>query len=476
MVGAYQDDTGASDSGSAYIFDVATGNLLRTLNNPTPAARDAFGCSVAVSGTMVAVGAYGDDTLGTNVGSVYTFDATTGNLLRTLHISSFIRLPENEPYITSGFGYTVAISGSTVVVGSPWDSDKWHFYTNTGSAYVFDAATGNLLWVAQTPTHWAYVSFGYSVAVSEITVVVGAPARGEPDRGTAFVFDAATGQRLATLANPTPVARDNFGWAVAVSRGRAVVGEPFDGPVALNHGKAYVFDASLPDLTPPSVVRYTLAEDRETPNDQATANRTPVLTFVFSEPVLGTAADISVSDPTGDPVTPNAVGGWGTDTVLITFSTPLLKTGQYTVTLHGTSHRLPMRRATGSTAAPTTCGTSRSRPTPRASPAPPATTASTFSRAALLTVVVTLDGGSPTTYSYSTSENPMISFDGLGGNDSIMVSGGPGDDAAQSVKPARERSACRAQLHAFRLPFGVHQRPGRRRDLPGRQVVGHPGQ
>ena len=58
VVGAYWDDTGATDAGAAYIFDATTGNLLRTLNNPTPAATDLFGRSVAVSGSTVVVGAH----------------------------------------------------------------------------------------------------------------------------------------------------------------------------------------------------------------------------------------------------------------------------------------------------------------------------------------------------------------------------------------------------------------------------------
>ena len=80
MVGAYSDDTGATDAGSAYVFDATTGNLLRTLNNPTPAASDYFGRSVAVSGSTVVVGAYLDDTGATDAGAAYVFDAAGGDL------------------------------------------------------------------------------------------------------------------------------------------------------------------------------------------------------------------------------------------------------------------------------------------------------------------------------------------------------------------------------------------------------------
>ncbi len=46
-------------------------------------------------------------------------------------------------------------------------------------------------------------------------------------------------------------------------------------------------------------------------------------------------------------------------------------------------------------------------------------------------VVVRLNGGSPTTYQYPASEDPSITFDGLGGNDSVTFNGGSGDDTAE---------------------------------------------
>ena len=60
VVGANGDDTGASDAGSAYVYDLSGGTPtvpVATLNNPGPAASDYFGNSVAISGTRVVVGA-----------------------------------------------------------------------------------------------------------------------------------------------------------------------------------------------------------------------------------------------------------------------------------------------------------------------------------------------------------------------------------------------------------------------------------
>ena len=77
VVGAYcEDDAGGTYSGKAYIFDVTTGSLLHILNNPNAydtSDYDLFGYSVAISGNRVVVGAYQEDYLGSDSGSVYVY-------------------------------------------------------------------------------------------------------------------------------------------------------------------------------------------------------------------------------------------------------------------------------------------------------------------------------------------------------------------------------------------------------------------
>ena len=81
VVGAYGDDTGATNGGSAYVYDVSSVTPtvpVATLNNPGPAEDDNFGISVAISGTRVVVGNYGEDTGVDNSGNVYVFDLSSG--------------------------------------------------------------------------------------------------------------------------------------------------------------------------------------------------------------------------------------------------------------------------------------------------------------------------------------------------------------------------------------------------------------
>ena len=92
------------------------------------------------------------------------------------------------------------------------------------------------------------------------------------------------------------------------------------------------------DTQAPAVTGYSLEDDRGwSPSDQITNDTTPVLVFTFDEVVQGTDADVTVLDPSGGPVAPDGISGWGTGTLSIAFGTPLAQEGEYTVTLKGTT-------------------------------------------------------------------------------------------------------------------------------------------
>src|SRR5947207_3392035 len=197
-------------AGTAYVSDATTGVLGATLNKPAPPSSDGFGHSVAVSGNTVVAGDYLDDTGATDAGSAYVFNAATGALVATL----------TNPTAASGdsFGDSTAVSGNTVVVGPDRDDTG---AADAGAAYVYNAATGALIATLTSPTPAAGAYFGTSVAVSGNTVVVGTFYNDgvATDAGEAYVFNATTGALVATLHNPTPASDywgDFFGLSVAV--------------------------------------------------------------------------------------------------------------------------------------------------------------------------------------------------------------------------------------------------------------------
>ena len=244
VVGAHVDDTGATDAGSAYVYDLSSGTPtvpVATLNNPGPAAGDLFGMSVAISGTRVVVGANADDTGATDAGSAYVYDLSSGT--PTVPVATL-----NNPGPAEGdqFGESVAISGTRVVVGAFVDDTG---ATNAGSAYVYDLSSGTPTVPVATlnnPGPAGGDTFGESVAISGTRVVVGANGddTGATDAGSAYVYDLSSGTPtvpVATLNNPSPFANDQFGRSVAIFGTRAAIGAPLDDSPQADKGSAYIY-------------------------------------------------------------------------------------------------------------------------------------------------------------------------------------------------------------------------------------------
>jgi hypothetical protein len=134
------------------------------------------------------------------------------------------------------FGYSVAISDNTLVVGS-------YNHAAEGRAYVFTKRAGSWEQVAELKGSDTVAGdyFGYSVAVSGSTVVVGAQDHAR-SAGRAYVFVKRSGHwtQVGELKGSDTVAGDYFGYSVAISGASAVVGA--DG-YARHAGRAYVFEA-----------------------------------------------------------------------------------------------------------------------------------------------------------------------------------------------------------------------------------------
>ncbi len=136
------------------------------------------------------------------------------------------------------FGASVSVHGNVAVVGAPFDSERGN---GVGAAYVFrhDGST----WVEEAKlTPGAAASegqFGFSVATTGERILVGAPGvfDGSPSVGAAYVFDydGSDWRESATLSPDTLWQNGNFGSGVAIDAGVAIVGAP-----GLNES-AYVF-------------------------------------------------------------------------------------------------------------------------------------------------------------------------------------------------------------------------------------------
>jgi hypothetical protein len=252
-VGNQLDDTGAPDAGRVAIYDFLTPTHsipVLLLANPEPASGDRFGNAVAMSGRRIVVGACRDDFSVSNAGSVYIYD-----LDGVAPNAPTLTLRNPGPASNDNFGFSVALAGTIVVIGTPNDNTDG---SDSGIAYVYNlksATPATPVATLANPNAGTGKFFGFAVAASGDRVVIGASA--ENGGGKAYVYELSSATPTVpvfVLHNPSPQLGDGFGSAVAMSAGRVIVGSPGDDDDASNAGKAYVYDLTSDDPTTPSAI------------------------------------------------------------------------------------------------------------------------------------------------------------------------------------------------------------------------------
>ena len=230
VVGAPAVAGASSGFGRAYVFTRASAGWHESaeLMGSASMAHDWFGDAVAISGGTIVVGAPSVSVQTPGLGRAYVFTRTgTG-----WHQSG--ELAGNGTTPGDLFGVSVAVSGRTVVVGAPSHASK------AGAAYVFTNAGGQ--WQGQELKGSDTVAkddFGDSVAISGSTIVVGAfDHASEAGRAYVFTKSSAGWRQSAELVGSDTVAGDGFGVSVAISGETVAVGS---GLAATDAGRGYLF-------------------------------------------------------------------------------------------------------------------------------------------------------------------------------------------------------------------------------------------
>lgn len=200
---------------------------------------DCFGRSLTIDGDRLIAGAKGDDDKGSNSGAAYVFRRAGAGWVQEA------KLKANDADVDDFFGFSVSLSGDTAVIGA-WQDDARA--EEAGAAYVFRRRGDT--WAQEAKLTAAdgssYDQFGYSVAIADRTIVIGARADDEraASAGSAYVFENRRNrwQQIAKLMPKAAHADDHFGWAVAVNGQRVLVGAIGDDAAAENAGAAYVFE------------------------------------------------------------------------------------------------------------------------------------------------------------------------------------------------------------------------------------------
>ncbi len=241
IAGAPKHSAGGLGSGAAYIYEQKEdGTWVETikLSDGETASEDQFGISVAISGNLAISGAQQDDDVAPNAGAAYIFERSgTLWLQRT-------KLVADDAKAGDLFGNTVAISGETVVVGAPGADDAG---PESGAAYVFTYLGDE--WVQRAKLIGDDTSmfdhFGTAVAVHENTALIGAHGKdeGAEDSGAAYIFvrNGVSWIQQAKLAHRNAVPGDQFGYAVAIYGDNALIGAHRSDATGPDSGAAYIF-------------------------------------------------------------------------------------------------------------------------------------------------------------------------------------------------------------------------------------------
>ena len=249
VVGVSADDALASNSGSVYVFDITAGTApVLTIRNPTPAASDAFGAAVAIEGTRLLVGAPNDAVGAAGSGVVHEFDlggATPATPVWTI--------ANPTPAASDAFGTTVALSGSHTLIGATGDDTG---ALNAGAAYVYElgADAPVLVQTLLNPNPVSNDNFGSALSISGSRIVAGVSGNdtGGASSGTSYFFDllgATPAAPAVVIANPSPAQNDIFGFAVAVDGALAAISAPGDDSSGPGRGSVYLFDLpSAPEI------------------------------------------------------------------------------------------------------------------------------------------------------------------------------------------------------------------------------------
>ncbi len=257
-VNGNQLDNSADTAGAAYVFvrDGTTWTQQAYLKASNTDDWDTFGISVAISNDTIVVGAFGEPSAATGVngdqndknaycaGAAYVFvrDGTTWTQ------QAYLKASNTD--VDDWFGYSVAVSNDTVVVGALYEASAAtgvngdqndNSASEAGAAYVF--VREGTTWTQQAYLKASNTDtddkFGYSVAISNDTIVVNADweksaATGvngnqsdnsAEEVGAAYVFvrDGTTWTQQAYLKASNTDAYDHFGNSVAVSNDTIVV-------------------------------------------------------------------------------------------------------------------------------------------------------------------------------------------------------------------------------------------------------------
>lgn len=233
LIGAFRDDgPKEEDTGSAYLFDLESGLVIHRFAPAGLESNDRFGASVAMNDSFIAVSASLVQHSGFRYGSVYVFDRASGELVYEITAELGIGF--------SQFGSQIEIVGGLLLVTSPDDDENGD---EAGAVFVFELSTGTLLRkiVERIPNRQGFAA---SISSDGRLLAVGAIDGGEHVvcDCRVVVFDLLTGEQLLVIRHPQSEPHEFFGYPAVFGGSKLLVGSVRDDDNGVDAGAVFVFD------------------------------------------------------------------------------------------------------------------------------------------------------------------------------------------------------------------------------------------
>jgi hypothetical protein len=246
LVGAYGDDDLGLGAGAVYVF-TRTGDTWvqsQKLFASNGADADNFGYAVALQGDTALIGAFGHLDVSGYAGTVYEFRRSGDTWIEQQQlVPSDLAVGGAQE-----FGFSLALDGDSAVIGAFRGGLNLN-QQNAGAAYVFTRSGG--VWSEEqklVPSDGGDADeFGRTVALSGDSIVVGSPADDDRgiDSGSAYVFTRSDGiwseEQKLQISVALAIAQNNLGTSVAIQSDTALIGARKGTPLAPETGSAYVY-------------------------------------------------------------------------------------------------------------------------------------------------------------------------------------------------------------------------------------------
>jgi alpha-tubulin suppressor-like RCC1 family protein len=249
VVGAWFEDTNGSNAGAAYIYKrdstTDTWSQQQKIQSSDIQAGDHFtGYSVSINGNYIVLSAFGKDgTVGTDSGAAYIFKRDAVLDTWTQHQ----KLEPSDIQANDNFGWDVSLDGDYVAISSRYEDDGG---SNAGAVYIFKRDAVSDTWTEQQKITSNDVEaddyFGWNVSIDGDRMVVGAnneDTRGS-NAGAAYIFErsGSTWSEVKKITAGDAQANDSFGYSVAIDGDTIFVGSINKDTNVTDAGAVYVFE------------------------------------------------------------------------------------------------------------------------------------------------------------------------------------------------------------------------------------------